>query len=107
MAGAAAGGTLNGKREMPLGTSRFFMPVIQRGCRKGIFQRRLQEGHFCPDSGCKARLYHAAKLQPLTLYRGKNAAPTFVTAEIPIVGGAFFSTGCRRDIFVPIRAARP
>src|SRR5690606_15852265 len=55
MAGAAAGGTLNGKREMPLGTSRFFYAGNSAG---------LQEGHF-------------------------------------------FSAGCRRDIFVPIRAARP
>src|SRR5690606_17576030 len=73
----------------------------------GHFSAQVVGGTLLSRFGPQARLYHAAKLQPLTLYRGKNAAPTFVTAEIPIVGGAFFSTGCRRDIFVPIRVAGP
>src|SRR5690606_41118760 len=100
MAGAAAGGTLNGKREMPLGTSRFFMPVIQRGCRRDIFSARVVGGTFLSRFGPQARLYHAENFQPLTFYRGKNAAPTFIRWEF--WGERWACPNCRGDIFSTI-----
>ncbi len=43
--------------------------------------------------------------QPLTLYRGKNAAPTFIRWAFGVERWA--CPNCRSDIFVTIRAARP
>ena len=55
--------------------------------------------------GPQARLYHAEKLQPLTLYRGKNAAPTFIRWVFGVERWA--CPNCRSDIFVTIRVVKP
>src|SRR5690606_719145 len=40
------------------------------------FSAQAVGGTFLSRFGPQARLYHDEKLQPLTLYSGKNAAPT-------------------------------